>query len=287
MFRRCFPFAALSIALTSAWCLAAEDEIFSGPQAGEKLAAFSVQGVFDEAAGKKLEPLKEAGDKPVLLIFVHETTRPSIGLTRVVGQYAAQLKDKEDKQALAPYVIYLSDDATAGESALKRMQHAFPKEVPVVLSADGAEGPGALGLNRKVALTILVAKDNKVSANFALVQPSIQADAPKIAKALHAALGEDKEPTLKDLGIVGDRPARGEPEVDLRGLLAPVIKKTATEEEVQRAAAIVEEAAKKNPAARAAVGQAVKRIVEAGKLENYGTPKAQEYLKKWAEEFNK
>jgi hypothetical protein len=167
------------------------------------------------------------------------------------------------------------------------MQHAFPKEVPVVLSADGAEGPGALGLNRKVALTILVAKDNKVSANFALVQPSIQADAPKIAKALHAALGEDKEPTLKDLGIVGDRPARGEPEVDLRGLLAPVIKKTATEEEVQRAAAIVEEAAKKNPAARAAVGQAVKRIVEAGKLENYGTPKAQEYLKKWAEEFNK
>jgi hypothetical protein len=139
-----------------------------------------------------------------------------------------------------------------------------------------------------VALTILVGKAGKVSANFALVQPSIQADGPKVGKALHAALGEDKTPTLAEMGAPGAKPARGEAAaVDLRALLAPVIKLGASEEDVTRAAEVVEAAAKKDAAARTAVGQATKRIVDSGNLKNYGTPKAQEYLKKWAEEFNR
>jgi hypothetical protein len=264
--------------------MSAQEKVFSGPQVGEKLAAFTVQGVFDDEAGKKIEPLKAAGERPVVLIFVHEVTRPSVGLTRVIGDYATKLG--ADK--LAPFVVLLHDDATEGENMLKRARHAYPQKVPLAISADGAEGPGAYGLNRKVALTILVGKAGKVSANFALVQPSIQVDGPKIGKALHAALGEDKTPTLAELGAPGATPARGEAAaVDLRALLAPVIKLGASEEDVTRAAEVVEAAAKKDAAARTAVGQATKRIVDSGNLKNYGTPKAQEYLKKWAEEFNR
>jgi uncharacterized protein (TIGR00369 family) len=36
-------------------------------------------------------------------------------------------------------------------------------------------------LNRNVTLTVIVAKDQVVTANFPLVQPSVQADAPKIS----------------------------------------------------------------------------------------------------------
>ena len=44
--------------------------------------------------------------------------------------------------------------------------------------------PGAYGLNRNVAVTVLVATDRVVSANFALVQPSLEVDAPKIFKSI-------------------------------------------------------------------------------------------------------
>ena len=40
-----------------------------------------------------------------------------------------------------------------------------------------------------MSLTVLVGKEGVVSANFALVQPSVQADGPKILKAIVDALG--------------------------------------------------------------------------------------------------
>ncbi len=270
----------MACCLFSLTAMAAEEPVFSGPQVGEKLTAFTVQGVLGDLAGKEIEPLKAAGEKPIVLIFLHEVTRPNVGLTRLMSDYAHKLGG--DK--LACYVVLMADDATAGENQIKRSQHAFSKEVPLTLSKDGADGPGAYGLNRKVGLTILVGKGDKVTANFALVQPSIPVDAPNIAKAMHAALGEDKTPTLAELGVPA---AQGEGMVDLRVYLAPVINRTATEEEVMQAAEKVEAAAAKDPKVRKAVGDATKRIVDAGKLENYGTEAAQAYFKKWAVEFNK
>jgi hypothetical protein len=255
------------------------EEIFSGPQVGEKLVDFEVQGVLGDLAGKKFNPVKDAGEKPLLLIFVHEVTRPSIGLTRTLGDYATKLGS--DKLSAA--VVFLTDDATETENFLKRAMHAMPK-VPLGISPDGQEGPGAYGLNRKVSLTILVGKEGKTLANFALVQPSLAVDAPKIAKALHAALGEDKTPTLAELGA-GREMAAPNAAPDLRPILAPVIRKTATPEEVDAAAKAAEAAAAKDPAVRKAIGDVTRRIITAGVLENYGTAEAQVWLKKWSEEF--
>ena len=53
------------------------------------------------------------------------------------------------------------------------------KAPPVGISIDGAEGPGSYGLNRNVNVTVLVGKDGRVTANFALIQPS-ELDATKI-----------------------------------------------------------------------------------------------------------
>ena len=55
---------------------------------------------------------------------------------------------------------------------------------------------------------------------------------------------------------------------------------------VEAAAKAVEEHAnaKGNEAFRKEIGRIANTIIDAGKLDNYGTPKAQEYLKKWATE---
>jgi hypothetical protein len=272
----------LLLTLTCLLSLRGEDTIFSGPQVGEKLTSFKVKGVLDPDGGKELDFVTAAKGKPILLVFVHDVNRQSISMTRVLTGYAKS----RQKDGLTTGVVWLSEDATEAESGIKRVKGALTEGIPVGVSPDGREGPGAYGLNRKVMLTILVGNENKVTANFALVQPSIQADLPKILEALVKQVG-GKAPKLEEIEGVKEMIARPAEKKgpDLRPYLAPVIKRDATVEEVDAAAKKVEELVGKDAAAKAEVYRIANTIVDSGKLENYGTAKAQEYLKKWAKEL--
>lgn len=262
-----------------------KDKVFSGPQVGEKLPAFKVKGVLGDDAGKDLDFVKKADGKPIVLIFVHDLNRMSLGMTRTLSQYTAS----RAKDGLHTGVVWLTDDVTEAETYIKRIQNNLAKDAPIGISPDGKEGPGSLGLNRGMMLTILVGKENKVTANFALVQPSLQADLPKILDEVVKVAG-GKAPKLEDLlpmGMAKDTPARPNAELDAkaRELLGPVIRRDAKDEDVEKAAKAVEEYAAKNEAFKKDIGRRAKTIVDGGKVENYGTAKAQEYLKKWAKEY--
>jgi hypothetical protein len=273
---------AIGVIFSLAGVLQAQDQIFSGPQIGEKLAPFAVRGVFDDDAGKELDFVTQAAGKPIVLIFVHDANRPSIGLTRILSGYTAS----RAKDGLVTGVVWLTDDATEAEMALKRMRHALAQDAPVGISVDGREGPGSYGLNRNVTLTILIGKGGKVTANYALVQPSLQADLPKILSSIVAVAG-GQVPKLEDLpGFPAMAKAQPSSKADkLRPLLAPVIRRDASPEEVDKAALAVEEYVKKNEAARREVGRIANTIIDGGKLSNYGTPRAQEYLRNWAKTY--
>jgi hypothetical protein len=263
---------------------AAADPVFSGPQVDEKLTPFKVRGVFDADAGKELDFVTAAGDKPIVLIFVHDVNRQSISLVRVLSSYTVS-RAKDDLQT---GVVWLDADATEAENTLKRIKHALTPKAPTGISPDGREGPGAYGLNRNVQVTVLVGKAGKVTANFALVQPSLQADLPKIlAEVVKVAGG--KVPKLEEIeGMPAmARPMANAPMQDpnLRGLLSPVIRLNAAPEDVEKSAKAVEEYCAKNEATRAEVGRIANTIIDAGKLKDYGTEKAQEYLQKWAKEY--
>src|SRR6476659_7364044 len=184
----------LSLGLLASASARGDDPVFSGPQAGERLTPFTMTGVFDEAAGKTIDLVSTAGGKPILLVFVHEANRPSIAVSRALLNYGAS----RASDGLVSGLVWLADDRTAADQFLKRARGALPGKVPIGISVDGKEGPGAYGLNRNVTLTILVGKENKVTANFALVQPSLQADLPKILKEVVAVAG-GKAPKLEDL----------------------------------------------------------------------------------------
>lgn len=259
------------------------EKIFSGPQPGEKLAAFQVRGVFDADAGKELDFVTQAAGKPLVLIFVHDVNRPSIGLTRALTSYTVG----RSKDGLSTGVVWLDDDPTEAENTLKRIRHALTPGASTGISLDGQEGPGSYGLNRNVTLTILIGKDQRVTANFALVQPSLQADLPKILEAVVQVAG-GRVPKLEEIAGVGEmmkRPATTEQDPNLRRLLQPVIHKTAQPEQVDKAAKAVEDYAMKNDVARKEIGRIATTIVNSGKLSDYGTPRAQEYLRKWAAEY--
>lgn len=261
----------------------AEETPFSGPQAGERLPAFRVRGVFGDSAGKELDFVAAAKQGPIVLIFVHDFNRPSVSFTRVLSAYT----QSRAKDGLTTGVVALYEDATEGEQSLKRMAHALTKEAPTGISLDGKEGPGSYGLNRQVTLTILVGKDGQVTANFALVQPSLQADLPKVLKAIVAVAGGEA-PKLNELpGMAAMAAKPGEQDPRLRELLRPVIQKDASDAAVTKAAEAVEAFARENEAARREIGRIANTIIDAGKLDNYGTAKAQEYLRKWAREYGR
>lgn len=272
---------------------AADDPVFSGPQVSEALTPFRLKGVFGDAAGKDLNVIADANKGPVVLIFVHERTRPAFGLMRTVMRMVASRK----QDGIVGVAVFLTDDATETENWMNRIPQYFPEGITFGISPEGQEGPGAYGLNRNVALTVLVGKDNKVTANFALVQPSVQADGPKIFAAIVDALGGGDVPDVSEFsgpryrGADNSRPAsspasgRNQTNENLRPLLQPVIDKNATPGEVAAAAKAVEEYAAKHPEARLEIGRIGRRIVQSGKLGNYGTAEAQEYLRKWAKEY--
>jgi hypothetical protein len=168
--------------------------VFSGPQVGEKVAGFQVRELLGPRAGTTRDLVAEASGKPLVLFFLHEVTRPSVGLARLVLSYAASLQD----QPLEAALVLLSADATQTQQWVERARGALPAGVPITGSLDGNEGPGSYGLNRHVAVTILVVKENRVTANFALIQPSMNVDGPKIAAAIAAVVGRPA-PSWDDL----------------------------------------------------------------------------------------
>ena len=262
--------------------LLAQDEVqqvFSGPQPGESMEAFDVQYAFGVTAGSTMEPLKEAGDKPTLLIFVHQFTRPSHALTRVLIKFAEQ-----HQKTLYTNMIFLTADVTAMQQRLTRARQALPTKTHVTIAPQGIEGPGAYGLNRKVTLTILFGDEQTVISNTALIEPSVQADALKIITHIAKAL-KVKVPTLAELGVESRMAAAGA--IDARALLGPVVNKTATVAEVNAAAKKVEAEFAKKPNVATHIGGIAQRIIDAGKLENYGTERAQFYLFKWAGLYGK
>jgi hypothetical protein len=281
----CYACQFLTAVIMASLQAVAQEQLFSGPQVGEKLSPFKVLGTFDEEAGKQMDFVGQAGSKPIVLIFVHDVNRLSISMVRILSGYTLS----RSKDGLATGVVWLDDDATAAENQLKKIQHALTPKVPTGVFVDGREGPGAYGLNRNVMLTILVGKEGKVTSNYALVQPSLQVDLPKILKSVVEVVGGEV-PKLADLPGMPEmmRAKTVEPAEapNLRPLLAPLIQRTASEADVDKAAKVIEDKATQDAAIRKEVARIANTIIKAGKLENYGTAKAQEYLQKWAKEFS-
>lgn len=267
-------------------CAAAEDPVFSGPQVGEKLPVFTAKGVFGDRAGQDVDFVSEAAGRPGVIVFFHARTRPSFALTNAVSRFAATRAN----DGLTMNVVFLASDATETENWIRIVERQLPVGTVYTISPDGQEGPGSYGLNRNVGLTVLVAKEGRVAANFALVQPSVQADGPKILKAIVDLLGGGDVPPITDFDNTAEmmrkpQPRDGADDPRLRELMSGVLLKDATAEQVARAVKEVEAYVESNPAARAQLGRSAKTVVDSGKLATYGAPAAQEQLQKWAVKY--
>jgi hypothetical protein len=169
--------ATIALTCILGWASArAEDQpVFSGPQVGEALSPLRVTIPYGERSGKEIDFIEVAGGKPTVLVVVNGANRPAASLTRVIMHYVGMRSSDE----LFGAVVWLGQDRSDAESLLNRTRGVWGIGTPLGISADGSEGPGRYGFNRNVNVTIVVANKNRVTANFALIQPSVT-DAPKI-----------------------------------------------------------------------------------------------------------
>ncbi len=188
-----FSFLALLFGLGTLVYASVADAVFSGPQTGEKTTPFKTLELTGPNADKERDSVTANAGAPTTLVFLHAIERSLVPLLRVVDQYGAERKDH-----LKTEIIFLSADRAEGEQRMKAAARSLQLQSRVSLSLDGAEGPGNYGLNKECMMTIVAAKDNKVTANFALVQPGI-ADAPKVIEALARTCGDSTPPSVEQL----------------------------------------------------------------------------------------
>ncbi|TWT57884.1 hypothetical protein KOR42_12510 [Thalassoglobus neptunius] len=284
-FAQSLTLSCLGLFLLSGICRS-EDPVFSGPQPGEPLPSLNMKGVLGEHSGKSFDVMEVAGNDPVLIFFVHERTRPAFGLMRAVMKYAKSRKE----DGLVSAALFLTGDPTDTEKWMTGIQRYFPESVEFGLSPDGIEGPGAYGLNRNVSLTVLTGRDGKVTSNFALIQPSVQADGPKILKAIVDTIRSGEVPDIASLNGDGmanrsQRTMSNKDDPNMRPLLRDLIQRGATKADVDAAAKKVEDYVKEHPDARKQLGRIATTIVNSDRLPNYGTEAAQDWLKVWAKKF--
>jgi len=163
------------------------DPVFSGPQMGEKVTPFKVTDAAGFTAGKERE-LTPAKDPAVVLVFISAIERSIVPLLTVIDEYGFEKRD-----ALKTDFVFLGEDRVALAKRVPLVAQSLHIKCPTTISVDGAEGPGNYGLNKGVLMTILVAKEGRVTANFALVQPGM-ADAPTVIDAIAKACGDANPP---------------------------------------------------------------------------------------------
>lgn len=173
----------------------AEVRIFSGPQVGEKLPPFNVTGMYGEIEGRTFDIVET--DRLPLILFVQDASEVGvkgfgmvIDLLLRIAEYQKQQANNEGiNQSLQIGVIFLIDNVDVlPEWSVEDIREWTEMGVMVCMSPDGREGPGSYGLNRNVAQTILIAKDGKVTHNFAFTQPMLYTD-PYVLGAVSQAIG--------------------------------------------------------------------------------------------------
>ena len=196
----------------------AQERIFSGPQVGERIKPFKVLHVKAEST-KELEVarVKQNDKRTTLICFIHKLStddRILYGLG-LVDFYAARHRD------LASHFVVLSNDREKLTKMMKGWARgALFKKAVVSLSADGAEGPGYYGLNRNVAMTVVVARGDKVVSN--LVFKAVNAnDLEKIMVAVAKASGK---PIPKLAKVQQELRAERQKQMEKRIMASPVFK---------------------------------------------------------------
>lgn len=183
---------ALTVVLNSVVLasIARADEPVSGPKVGEAANGFEIEVATGDEAGKKLDVLGAIKEKPVLVIFIGEMTRPGFGLLKLLDKYG-RLRQPEGLEVL---IVRVADDAAGAAKHCKILYDLYDVKSTAGVAAGGKAGPKDYGLHDEAQMTVLlVDKEHKVVFNMARRAADRQ-DFDEARKAIDKLLGPSPVP---------------------------------------------------------------------------------------------
>jgi hypothetical protein len=181
---------AIAIGLTAGFSVSRADEPVSGPKVGEIAGGFEMEVATGDDAGKTLDPLKPLKDKPVLVIFISEMTRPGFGLLKLLDKYG-RLRQPEGLEVL---IVRVTDDATGAAKHAKILYDLYDVKSTAGVATGGKSGPKDYNLNEGAQMTVLlVDKEHKVQMNLARRAPD-RSDFDEVRKSIDKLLGPSPVP---------------------------------------------------------------------------------------------
>jgi hypothetical protein len=156
-------FAFLVLVMLPAVLLAEEPPCQSGPQPGQRPGPYSAYQATGPERGKQHCYICEAGDRPVVIIFARSMSDPLGRLLVQVDRAAAQPAHKD----LRAWATFLSDDQPGLDPQLVEWSRRIGlRQLPLGVFEDRL-GPPAYRLSADADVTVLLAVNQKVVANFA------------------------------------------------------------------------------------------------------------------------
>ncbi len=165
---------AVVMALAFSGFSASAEDIKSGLKEGDAIGAFDVTkcaGAEKDkvAVGDNLCYRCKNGSRPQVMVFTRSTDEKVVAL---VKQLDEQIKKNEEAQ-LKAFVNYLGDSKDSASDAAKKLAATTKAEnIPFVVPNEYENGPEDYGINAKAAITIIMASEGKVKANYAAAKAS-------------------------------------------------------------------------------------------------------------------
>lgn len=160
---------ALAVAVLSPTFAVAE-EVKSGLAVGKSINPFYVTktaGAEEDgvAYGENLCYRCKNGSRPQVMVFTRSTDEKVVAL---VKQLDAQIQKHEEAQ-LRAFVNMLGESKDAAAQSVKKLASASEaKNVPFVVPNEFENGPEDYGISPKAELTVIIANEAKVVANYAV-----------------------------------------------------------------------------------------------------------------------
>lgn len=170
-----FLVLGLALALVSATTASAEKPakkggMKSGLQPGENVGAFYVTkcagAEYDGVAeGKNLCYRCRNGSKPQVMVFTRSDDPKVAELVKKLDEAVAS----NEESKLRVFVNVLNEDKDdASDIAKKFVSTTSVKNIPFVVPNENANGPDNYGINPKADVTIVMANEGNVKANYAV-----------------------------------------------------------------------------------------------------------------------
>ncbi len=176
---------AATIAMAVSMSAAQAAELKSGPQVGDEVGPYYVTKVAGNSTdgvevGKSLCYRCKLGSRPVVMVFARKADENLATLVKELDKFVVNNTEKKAASFLNMLGSEADTDKAAAEAdAEKFITSTGAKNIAVVFPNDYATGPTDYKISPDAEVTVLIYKDLKVAANYALPAGGLDKDAVK------------------------------------------------------------------------------------------------------------